>query len=292
MKSKESPFAQRPYLWLILPGTIFLFIFFAIPISSMVRMSFNIRPPTGDVISTFSTLNYLKIFTDFYYLDIFLNTLFISIAVTVLTIVLGFPLAHKYVHARGRMKEIYLLIILGPLLITMVVRVYGWMVILGSNGLLNNALLALGIIDVPVKWMYNITGVIIGLTHVLLPFMTISIATSLQNINPSIHEAAEMLGASRRQVFFRITLPLCKYGIIAGSILVFSLGVSVFVTPMMLGGSGLRSIVILIYTHGLVLLNWPMAAALAVVLLVVLILVMLSQNRLQKKTEATSQGRV
>jgi putative spermidine/putrescine transport system permease protein len=244
-------------------------------------MSFNVRPAAGDVIKTFSPLNYEKIFTDIYYLKVILNTILIGAAVTFLTILLGFPLAFKYQHSRGRIKEIFLVIILGPLLITMVVRVYGWMIILGSNGLINNVLLSIGMINNPLKLMYNSTGVIIGLTHVLLPFMTISIATSLENIDSSINEAAEILGASKRYAFLRITLPLCKHGIIAGSILVFSLAVSVFVTPMMLGGSGLRSIVLLIYTHGLVLINWPMAAALASILLAILILIMYLQNRIQ-----------
>ena len=148
----------------------------------------------------------------------------------------------------------------------------------------------LGIITNPLRLMYNLLGVIIGLTHVLLPFMTISIATALQNIDPSINEAAEMLGANKRHIFLKITLPLCKYGIIAGSILVFSLAVSVFVTPMMLGGSGLRSIVVLIYTHGLVLINWPMAAALGAVLLAILIIVMFLQGHVQRRMESKEQG--
>ncbi len=289
MKNRKQLFSTHPYLWLLLPGTVFLLIFFIFPISSMIRMSFNIRPPSGDVIETLSFLNYSKIVTDVYYLKVFLNTIFIGFVVTFLTILLGFPLAHKYVHARGRIKEILLIIILGPLLITMVVRIYGWMVILGSNGIINNILMNSGIIDNPLRLMYNVLGVIIGLTHVLLPFMTISIATALQNIDPSITEAAQMLGASKRYTFFKITLPLCKYGIIAGSILVFSLAVSVFVTPMMLGGSGLRSIVVLIYTHGLVLINWPMAAALGALLLAILLSIMYLQNKVQSRTELKAQ---
>ena len=291
MKPNGNSILKKPYLWLIFPGSIFLFVFFVIPMSSMIRMSFNIRPPAGDIIPTWSTANYLKIFGDFYYLAIFVHTFLMGIVVTFLTILLGFPLAHKYVYSRGRTKEILLLVILGPLLITMVVRVYGWIVILGTNGLINNILSSVGLIVNPLKLMYNPTGVIIGLTHVLLPFMAISIATSLQNIHPSIWEAAEMLGASRRQVFFRVTIPLCKPGIIAGSILVFSLAVSVFVTPMMLGGSGLRSIVILIYTHGLVLLNWPLAAALAVVLLGILLITMFLQGRTQKGLDWGPSGK-
>ncbi len=283
MTNTHRLFAKHPYLWLVLPGVLFLMLAFIFPLSTMIRMSFNERPPVGDIVNTFSLLNYIKIFSDVYYLKVFLNTLFIGIVVTLLTIILGFPLAHKYVYSKGRTKELLLLIILGPLLITMVVRVYGWMVILGSNGIINNALIYLGIIDRPIRLMYNPAGVIIGLTHVLLPFMTISISTSLQNIDKSINEAAESLGASGVYLFLKITLPLCKPGIIAGSILVFSLAVSVFVTPIMLGGSGLRSFVILIYTHGLVLINWPMAAALATILLITLLFIMYLQNRFQEK---------
>ena len=140
--------------------------------------------------------------------------------------------------------------------------------------------------------MYNSIGVIIGLTHVLLPFMTVSIATALQNIDKSINEAAETLGASKWYIFFKITIPLCKHGIIAGSILVFSLAVSVFVTPMMLGGSGLRSIVVLIYTHGLVLINWPMAAALGSLLLLILLIIMFIQYKIQGRTESKDYASV
>jgi len=292
MKNREKILSKHPYLWLILPGSLFLLLCFILPISSMIRMSFNIRPSTGDVIQTISALNYQKVLTDIYYWRVFLNTILIGFVVTFLTILLGFPLAYKYVHARDRVKEILLVIILGPLLITMVVRIYGWMVILGSNGLINSLLTQLGIIKDPITLMYNSIGVIIGLTHVLLPFMTVSIATALQNIDKSINEAAETLGASKWHIFFKITIPLCKHGIIAGSILVFSLAVSVFVTPMMLGGSGLRSIVVLIYTHGLVLINWPMAAALGALLLLILLIIMFIQYKIQGRTESKDYASV
>jgi putative spermidine/putrescine transport system permease protein len=282
MNKRAIKLSNLPYFWLVLPGTIFLIIVFIFPLSTMVKMSLNEKSSIGEISNDYSLTNYKKVLSDVYYLKIFFNTFLIGFVVTFLTILFSFPLAYKYVHSEGRMKEIYLFIILGPLLITMVVRVYGWMVILGSNGLINNALLFLGIIENPIKLMYNVTGVIIGLTHVLLPFMAISIATSMQNIDENLYEAAEILGSSGLNSFFKITLPLCKPGIIAGSMLVFSLAVSVFVTPIMLGGSGLRSLVVLIYTHGLVLINWPLAATLATLLIAVLVFIMYLQNRLQE----------
>ncbi len=266
----------------MLPSLLFLAAFFAVPMAFLVRMSFNTKAGGQDVVETFSLVNYATILGDGFYYSVFGTTFAVALGVTVACLVLGFPLAISYSRARGIWKAALATIVLGPLLINVVVRTYGWLVLLANRGLVNEALRGLGLVDSPIRFLYNPVGVGISLVHVFLPFMVLSVAASLQNIDVSLAEAAETLGANKWTVFRRVTLPLATPGAVAGSILVFSATLGAFATPLVLGGTGLRMVVVLIYTNALVLFQWPRSAALALVLLGIVIALLWLQARVAR----------
>ncbi|HVT30556.1 MAG TPA: ABC transporter permease, partial [Lacipirellulaceae bacterium] len=198
-----------------------------------------------------------------------LRTLLLSFTVTVLCAALGFPLSYFLWRADPRWKGTLTLLVVAPVLISIVVRAYGWVVLLGDNGLLNQALVNLGIIGAPLQIMYTMAAVFIGLLHVQFPFMVLAILTALERIDPFLIDAAETLGASRFKAVTLIILPLSLPGLITGSILVFTLCMTAFVTPIFLGGSGAQVMTTLIYGQFTTAFNWPVGSALAVILAVV-----------------------
>jgi len=229
----------------------------------IVRASF--QPAAGDT-SPFG--QYLRFARDPYYPSILWFTVKVSLIVTALDLVLGYPVALMIASANRRMARLLYLIVVSPLLVSLVVRTYGWMVILAPNGLVNQALRWLGLTE-GLRLMYNETGVVIGMTHILLPFVVLTVTAAIQNIDPALREAAATLGASRLEVFRRVTLPLSLPGVFVGALLVFILTLGSYVTPALLGGD--RGVVIssLVFDNSILLANWPFGAAIAVVFLVV-----------------------
>jgi len=231
----------------------------------------------------YTAKNYLEIFTDSYYLEIFGRTALMSAIVTVLCVVLGVPETIIISRLHGRWKGICLLVILAPLLISVVVRTLGWSILMGNNGVLNQLLLALGIVDEPVRLVFTMTGVTIAMVHVMVPFMVISVWASLQKLDPQIENAGLSLGASPRTVFRRVVLPQLLPGVLSGSIIVFALSASAFATPALLGGRRLKVVATAAYDEFLSTLNWPLGAAIAMVLLVANVIVIAGCNRWVEK---------
>jgi putative spermidine/putrescine transport system permease protein len=161
---------------------------------------------------------------------------------------------------------VYVLVLL-PLLTSAVVRTFGWMILLANNGIINRSMMDLGLTDSPTRLMYGMPGVVIALVEVLLPFMILALDAALINIPPSLYEAARNLGAGRMRVFVSVTLPLALPGIVSGSVLVFTLAVSAFVTPSLIGGPRVPVMSTLIYQQGMSLLNWPFGAAIGFTML-------------------------
>lgn len=239
----------------------------------------------------YTAKNYLEIFTDSYYLEIFGRTALMSAIVTVLCVVLGVPETIIISRMQGRWKGICLLIILAPLLISVVVRTLGWSILMGNNGVLNQLLQALGIVDEPVRLVFTMTGVTIAMVHVMVPFMVISVWASLQKLDPQIENAGLSLGASPRTVFRRVVLPQLLPGVLSGSIIVFALSASAFATPALLGGRRLKVVATAAYDEFLSTLNWPLGAAIAMVLLVANVIVIAGCNRwVEKRFRAVFEG--
>jgi putative spermidine/putrescine transport system permease protein len=198
-----------------------------------------------------------------------LNTNWIAFLVTLLTLVIGYPVAYALSRAKGLAFTLILVCILLPYFTSVIVRTYAWMVLLGRNGLINQALLGLGIIDEPLQLMYNRAGVLIGMTYVLLPYMVLTLYSAMKAVDPRLLQAAEGMGASPLRVFFKVFLPLTLHGIIAGALIVFILGIGFFITPALMGGPSDIMIAMLIEREIELMLNWPVAALMTLVLLAV-----------------------
>jgi putative spermidine/putrescine transport system permease protein len=277
--------------WLLLPPLAFLGLFYLWPLGAMVRYSFY-RPAVGTVISGGVTLaNYIEFFSSPTYLFILGRTLLIGAVVTGLTLLMGYPLALTLAKGPASIRKWLLLIVLSPLLIAVIVRSFGWMLLLGLDGPVNRALLALGLVEQPVKFLFNHLGLIIGLTHVYLPFMVLPLAAALERIDPAVEDAAVTLGATPLALFRRVVFPLSLPGVAAGSVLVFTLSVSAYVTPALLGGAGYRVIPTFVAQQITVLLNWPLGSAIAVVLVLVTLAAVTAYQALLNTSLRHLQGR-
>lgn len=262
--------------WLgLAPLCLFLCVFFVAPL--VVNGTESLRGPDGSL----GLAQYGRILGDGYYLLVIGQTLAFGVAMTLITALLGYPLGYAVARSQGWVKPFLIFAIVAPLLVNVVVRSFGWMVILGGSGALNAGLVALGLGKLDL--IYNWTGVSIAMVHVLLPFMALSVASALETLDPRLEEAAGMLGASGPQVFRSITLPLSLEGLITGSILVFCLSIGSFVTVLLLGKTSTMVLPLLIYQQLTTASDWPFAAAMGVVLLVLVSLILWSQTFLRPR---------
>ncbi len=201
------------------------------------------------------------------YLRTLWNTHYLAAIVTCVCVVLGYPVA-AFIDRQSRWKTFCLLLVIFPWLVSVVVRTFGWIVLLGPNGFLNNLLIWVGIIERPLRMMFNFTGVVIGMVHVLLPFMIISILAVFGQLSRSLPEAAMSLGARPATIFFRVTLPLTVHGVISGAIIVYLGCMGAVVTPLLLGGLKEKMIGTQIYTDMFLFFDFGKSSALALLLLV------------------------
>lgn len=268
---------------LVWPAAGFLAAFLVYPLLLTIVISFHDFTPLGGMKPAFQVGNYWTLLSDPYYLSVLLGTLRISLIVTVCCLIIGYPLALWMTRLEGAWKAVAMFCALAPLMISVVIRSLGWLVILSDSGLINQILLAAGIVEHPVRLLYNEFAVIVGLTEALLPFMIISLLVSLQAIPRAVIQAASVTGAGQWTVFRRILLPLSLPGIAAGSLLVFAIATSSFVTPRILSGGHINMVANLVVDNFLVTLNWPFGAAVGILLLVVVLLVFLAQHWLTER---------
>ncbi|KPX96014.1 ABC transporter permease [Pseudomonas meliae] len=265
--------------WLSAPALALYIGLLVLPLGLTLLLSFNVFDYQVGVKSDSYTLaNYTAVVTDSYFYEIFLRTFWISALVTLLCVLIGVPEAYILSRMGTPWRSIFLILILTPLLISVVVRAFGWSLLLGADGLINQAIQFMG--GRPVKLLYTPFAVIIALVHVMLPFMIIPVWTSLQKLDPTAEQTALSLGASQAKVMRLIVLPQVMPGVLSGSLIVFGLAASSFAIPGLLGGRRLKMVATVIYDQYLSELNWPMGATLAVALLLVNMLVMLSWNRM------------
>lgn len=257
------------------PAALIVVAFLVMPVGYLLLLSFN-PPITGELrLSTEMTLlNYSRLVSDPFYLTILLRSVGIAAVTTIISAVMGYVLALSLWRAPKSLKNYLVVLVLAPLLISVVVRTYGWMVILGDNGVLNNALIYFGVIQQPIKIMFTRLAIVIGLVHVFLPFMALSILSSMERIDPAIPEAAKTLGAGPFAVHRNVIIPLCAPGFAAGFTIVFSLAISAYVTPMLMGSGATDMITTLIYQQFMVVYNWHFGAALTTSLLAVTLLLL------------------
>ncbi|AGU47502.1 ABC transporter, permease protein [Variovorax paradoxus B4] len=273
MKNKATPW------WLSGPALLLFVALLVVPLALTAVLSFNVYDPaTGPKAGEFTLEHYAQVFTDSYYHGIFWRTFWISGLVTLICVLVGAPEAYVLSRMRNPWRSVLLLVVLAPLLVSVVVRAFGWSMLLGPEGAVNGLLRLAGI--GPVKMLYTETAVIVALVHVMLPFMVIPVWTSLQKLDAGVENAALSLKASHVTTLRRIVLPQVMPGILSGSLIVFGLAASSFAIPGLLGGRRLKMVATVVYDEYLHELNWPLGAAVALTLLAANLIVMLSYNRL------------
>jgi putative spermidine/putrescine transport system permease protein len=270
--------ARRPYI-LSAPGLILFTAMLGTPLLMTLVLSFYSFDFTQGIQPGFTLANYIEVISDPYFHKIFLRTFAISLAVTLICIVLGAPEAYILARMRNPWKSLFLIVILGPLLISVIVRTLGWALLLGSKGMISELLQLLRLSSEPVSLMFTTSGMIIALVHVLVPFMVLSVWASLQRIDAQVEDAALTLGAGKFTVWRRIVLPQIMPGILSGSLIVFALTASAFATPSIIGGRRLKVVATTVYDEYLNTLNWPLGAAIALLLLIANIAIIMSYNR-------------
>jgi len=246
---------------LLAPGLTMLTLFLLVPLGLIVVISVFTYSPTQIWLPPVTTANYVKFF-DPYYLGVTWTTVRIGLVTTLVCALLGYPLAYFLARLRSRWLGLCLFLLITPLMVSSVIRIFGWLVILGRQGLVNTALGAVGFARVDL--LYNEPAVVVGLTELLLPLMT-----AIETIPRSVEEAARNLGAGSFALFQRVLLPLSLPGLVSGALLVYSVSISALVTPALMGGRKTRMLGNLVYDEVLTSMNWPFASAIAVVLLIV-----------------------
>jgi putative spermidine/putrescine transport system permease protein len=273
----------RHGIMLLMPLALVLAGFFLLPVVMMLPTSFReYAPGLGLTPGVWTLENYTRIVTDDYYREVIWRTLGLGLFVTLACLLLGYPLAYLIARGPERWRIPLILLVVFPMLLNLVVRSFGWIALLANRGLVNNLLTELGLIASPLKLMFNLTGLMIGLTHIYLPFMVLMLVAAIRNVPRDVEAAAATLGSSRAHVFAAVTLPLSAPGILAGSILVFVLTISALVTPRMLGGPTFKVMATLIYDEYMQLLDWPSGSALSFALTFMAIGVIWLSSRLTK----------
>jgi putative spermidine/putrescine transport system permease protein len=266
---------------LILPSALLFALFFFLPIGLMAVMSVLTGNPVVMPNVAVTARHYARIGNDSYYLEVIWTTIRIGLWTTLAALVVGYPLAHWMARIRSRTGHALLLTaVLAPMLTGIVVRTFAWMTLLSDKGVINQILTSLGLITKPLQLMYNETGIIIGLVHIYVPFMVLTLTGVIGCIDERLEQAAENLGASPWRAFLEVTLPLSLPGILAGSLLVFALAISAYVTPILLGGFQIMTLPILIYQQISANFNIGFAAALGMVLLTISLLLVVAYNHM------------
>lgn len=260
----------KKYLYavlLLLPLLLFIIGFFVVPMLYILYLSFIDTEGPGGTNATYSISNYVRFFTDPYYLHSLWLTIKVSLYTVIVSLLLGYPVALTMAKCSPRVRGLLTLLVASPLLISIVVRNFGWYLLLLPNGTVNQLLTGLGITESPLKLLFSEAGVVIGLSNAYMPFMILSIATSLYNIDPSLEKASAILGASPFRSFISITLPLSLPGIVSGMVLVFSMSMSAYVTPALMGGANVPMLPVVAYDQIIHLLRWTYGSAVSYVLL-------------------------
>lgn len=274
--------SQHGYLAMLALPCLLLAVFFVWPMGMVFLRSFT--DPTLNID------NYVEIFSRPAYLRVLWNTLVVAFTVTVLCLVISYPVAAVIAGFKGGLLNLCFALILIPFWTSTVIRTYAWMVLFQRKGVLNGFFQEIGLIDKPLELMRNFIGVQIGMVHVLLPFMILPLLATLRGIDPVYMRAAGVLGANPIRAFLHVYLPLSMPGVSAGVLLVFITALGFFITPALLGSERQMMIAMLIEQQVSVTVNWPLASALSTLLLVVTIAIYIVYERLQRRIASGGLG--
>lgn len=262
---------RRPldvWLWIVLPTTAVFVLIFVVPLADLIQLSFHAMTGPAQVGTAFTLTNYRAFVTDPFFLQMLARTCWLGFVVTLGCLVIGYPVAYCIARSASRWRGMALFLVISPLLVSAIVRNIGWFPLLSESGLVNWALLKLGVIGSPLPLINNFTGVVIGLVHALLPFMIFTLTTVIQRVDADLEEAAANLGAGPLEVFARVLLPLSLPGVVSGSLLVFTMAISAYTTPAILGGNRVLVMATYIAQQFRTVLNYPAGGTAAALLLV------------------------
>lgn len=274
MNVKQKRFFSPGTLTFLLWTTLFV----ALPLFYVVGVSFMERSGSWGVNAVFTLASYEKLL-DPVYLNVFAQSMWLAFLTTALTLLIGYPFAYFTSRLSPKKRSFVMMLVMVPFWTNSLVRIYGWIILLRSQGVINNLLLSLGLIQTPLKLLYNFGSVLVGMTYALIPFMILTVYNSISKLDPSLIEAARDLGASGTRAFWTVTVPMTRGGILAGCVLVFVPSVGLFFISDLLGGAKTMLLGNLIKNELLTAHNFPLSAALSIVMLVMTLLVIVIYQR-------------
>ena len=282
---KRLPVTAYP-LWLASPLALAMLLFFITPLLMLGVVSFY-----SDMAMTQwgSLANWAKTL-DGFGLTVLFDTLWLGVQVTALSLVLGFALAWTFLRMPAQLQPLIIFIVMLPLLTSVVVRTFAWIVILGRQGIVNNFLMDFGLIQAPIKLLYTRLGLVVTLANVQLPLMVLPLITALQRIDMNLSDASASLGASEWQTFKKITVPLALPGVIAGCLLTFSAAITAFISQSLIGGGQMLFMPMYLYQQVSALSNFPFAAAISLTFLATVILCVSLFNMLGRLSRGYANG--
>ena len=273
---------SSPAFTLALPLAVLFVAFFIAPLLVLIGVSLHADPE----MKTYAFTQYTKFFTDKFNLSILAATLLLGVKATLVCLLFGYPIAWICARASKRWQAVLVFVVILPILTSVVVRTFSWIVILGRQGILNQILLWLGFTDEPVKLLFTEFGVVMVLAQVQMPLMVLPLLATLTGIDPNLADASATLGASQWRTFWRVTFPLSTPGMIAGCILVFAACATAFVTQTLIGGARLIYMPLHIYQQATGANNWPFAAAISVVFMLAVMVVIYVLHRIGRMSRA------
>src|SRR5437868_3817976 len=271
---------------LVLPLSALFAAFFIAPLCVLIIMSLS----TDAEMHAFTAANYIKFFTDAFNYSILWSTIWLGVKATLVCLVFGYPIAWIAARANVRWQSVLLFLVILPIMTSVVVRTFSWIVILGRQGVLNQIVMGLGLTDEPLRLLFTETGVIMVLAQVQMPLMVLPILTVLSKTDPNLADASRALGAGEWRTLWKVTLPLSLPGIIAGCILTYSACVTAFVTQTLIGGARLVYMPLHIYQQAVGANNWPFAAAISVVFMVAVLIIVGVLGALGRKSETYARA--
>lgn len=269
---------RQESLWLAFPGLALLMLAFLLPIMQILILS------VSDGQGGWTWAHFARFLSDSFYLGIVWRTLWLSVVITLICAVVGFPYAYIASLASPKLRTWLIVLLIMPLMTSVVVRTFGWMVLLSRNGLVSDLVRSLGYGGRSFSLMHTHTAIVVGMVQVLLPFMAISVLSVIMKIDPRLSEAARTMGCSFGQTVRHVIFPLALPGLVAGSLLVFTLSVSSFITPALLGGVRLPVLASSIYEQVTQTLDWPFAAAQSLLLLSGILLILIPYMKLTSRS--------
>ncbi|MCM3339404.1 ABC transporter permease [Paenibacillus sp. MER TA 81-3] len=277
---------------IIAPVVLWLTVFLVVPMVAVIAVSFMQRDELGNVVYSFTLDNYARFF-DPLYLGIYWDTLWLSVLTTAICLLLSYPLAYYISNASPNRQKLWLILITVPFWINFLIRTYAWVLLLRTQGVVNNALIDIGLIEEPLQMLYTKGAVLLGMVYTFIPYMVLPIYVALEQMDNRLLDAASDLGATRWKSFWHITLPQTKSGIMTGSVLVFITTAGMFVVTDILGGAKAQMLSNIIQNQFLGARDWPYGSALSVLfVLSSLIIIGLFNRALRSSYEASKEARV